>query len=78
MLLSPFSARPTELMDADDFLDRLFETVFDELEIPNLMQKTNYHTLVRYVSSEHIDPEVTEVLDAILEVARRAVPLGSS
>lgn len=61
----------------DDFLDRLFETFFDKLEIPNLMQKTNYHTLVEYLQPEQIDPEVTEVLDAILEVSQRAVPLGS-
>ena len=61
----------------DDFLDRLFETVFDELKIPNLMQKTNYHTLVQYLPAKQIDPEVTEVLDNILEVARKAAPLDS-
>ena len=71
---SPWSP---DIKVTDDFLDRLFETFFDELEIPNLMQKTNYHTLVRYVSSERIDPEVTKVLDSILEVAQKAVPLGS-
>ena len=61
----------------DDFLYRLFETFFNELRIPNLMRKTNYHTLVQYVPAEQIDLEVSEVLDAILEVAERAVPLGS-
>ena len=71
---SPWSP---DIKITDDFLDRLFETVFDELDIPNLMQKTNYHTLVRYVASEHIDPEVTKVLDAILEVAEKAKPLGN-
>ena len=60
----------------DDFLDRLFETFFEKLELPNLMQKTNYHTLVKYVPTDQIDPEVTEVLDSILEVANTAVPLG--
>ena len=62
----------------DDFLDGLFETFFEKLRLPNLMQKTNYHTLVEYVPADQIDPEITEVLDAILEVAQRAVPLGSS
>ena len=71
---SPWSP---DIKVTDDFLDRLFETVFDELEIPNLMQKTNYHTLVQYVPIEQIDPEVTEVLDSILEVAEKAKPLGS-
>ena len=61
----------------DDFLDRLFETFFKKLELPNLMRKTNYHTLVQYVPAEQIDPEVTEVLDSILEVAEKAKPLES-
>lgn len=69
---SPWSP---DIKVTDDFLDRLFEIFFDELEMPNLMRKTNYHTLVQYVSSEHIDPEVTKVLDSILEVANKAVPL---
>ncbi len=71
---SPWSP---DIKVTDEFLDRLFETVFDELKIPNLMQKTNYHTLVQYVSSDHIDPEVTKVLDSILEVANKAIPLSS-
>ena len=62
---------------SDDFLDRLFEAFFEKLELPNLMRKTNYHTLVQYVPAEQIDPEVTEVLDSILEVAEKAKPLGS-
>ena len=71
---SPWSP---DIKVTDDFLDRLFETFFDKLEIPNLMQKTNYHTLVEYIPADQIDPEVIEVLDAILEIAQRAVPLGS-
>lgn len=70
---SPWSP---DIKVTDDFLDRLFETVFDELGIPNLMQKTNYHVLVQYVPVDQIDPEVTEVLDSILEVANKAVPLS--
>ena len=60
-----------------DFLDPLFTAFFNKLELPNLMQKTNYHTLVQYVRVDQIDPEVTEVLDAISEVANKAVPLSS-
>ena len=71
---SPWSP---DIKVTDDFLDGLFETFFEKLEIPNLMQKTNYHTLVQYLPAEQIDPEVTKVLDAILEVAEKAAPLGS-
>ena len=41
------------------------------------MRKTNYHTLVQYLSAEQIDPEVVKVLDSILEVAEKAVPLST-
>ncbi len=71
---SPWSP---DIKVTDDFLDRLFETFFEKLEMPNLIQKTNYHTLVQYLPAEQIDPEVTKVLDAILEVAEKAAPLSS-
>lgn len=61
----------------DDFLDPLFTAFFRKLELPNLMQKTNYHTLVQYLPAAQINPEVTEVLDSILEVANKAVPVGA-
>ena len=71
---SPWSP---DIKVTDDFLDGLFETFFEKLEMPNLMQKTNYHTLVQYVPVDQIDPEVTQVLDSILEVAEKAKPLGN-
>ena len=71
---SPWSP---DIKITDDFLDGLFETFFEKLELPNLMRKTNYHTLVQYLPAEQIDPEVTEVLDSILEVANKAVPVGA-
>ena len=71
---SPWSP---EIKVTDDFLDGLFETFFEKLEMTNLMRKTNYHTLVQHVPVEQIDPEVVQVLDSILEVADRAVPLSS-
>ena len=61
---------------SDDFLDPLFEAFFDKLDLRNMMRKTNYHELARYVSRTHIAPEVTQVLDAIYDVADRARPQG--
>ena len=69
---SPWSP---ETKVSDDFLNPLFDTFFEKLNLDNLMQRTNYHTLVQYVSSDEIDAEVSDVLDAILEVANLAVPL---
>jgi hypothetical protein len=59
---------------SDDFLDRLFEQLFSRLGLPNLMRKTDYHVLARYVPREQIDSEVAQVLDQIVEVASRAKP----
>jgi hypothetical protein len=39
------------------------------------MRKTDYHILSRYVSEDQIDPEVSTVLDEILEVANKAKPV---
>lgn len=60
---------------SDDFLNPLFESFFKKRGMPNLMEKTNYHTLARYVSESQIDPEISTVLNAITEVAKRATPV---
>ena len=38
------------------------------------MAKRNFHELVQYMPIEEIDPEVTEKLDAIADVAESATP----
>ncbi len=58
----------------DDFLNPLFRTFFKELDLPNLLQKTDYHVLASYVNREEIDAEVVAVLDKVLEVSKRAKP----
>jgi hypothetical protein len=58
----------------DDFLDPLFESFFEKLKLPNLMRKTDYHVLARHVPADQIAPEISEVLDKVLEVAERAKP----
>lgn len=65
----------TTVKASDEFLDPVFEEFFKELGIPNLMRKSDYHRLAALVPSEEIDPEVTEILDAIVEVAGRAAPV---
>ena len=60
---------------SDDFLNPLFDAFFQKLNLDNLMQKTNYHTLVQYVSSDEIDPEISDVLDGISEIANQAAPM---
>jgi uncharacterized protein YjhX (UPF0386 family) len=58
----------------DEFLDILFEKYFEKLELPNLLRKTDYHILAKFIKKQDIDPEIIEKLDAIVEVARKASP----
>jgi hypothetical protein len=58
---------------SDDFLDRLFAAYYASLELPNLMLKSDYHQLAKFVPPALIAPEVSDVLDAIHAVARAAL-----
>lgn len=60
---------------SDDFLAPVFQRYFEKLELRNLMQKTDFHVLTRLVPRDLVAPEVSEKLDAIVEVARRANPV---
>lgn len=60
---------------SDDFLDPLFRKYYEKLELFSLMRtKADFHTLVMQMPLEHIDPEITEKLDAIVAVAAKARP----
>ncbi len=63
-----------DLKAGDEFLDPLFRMFFEKLKLPNLMAKTDYHTLAPFVPAARLDPEVREELDRIVEVASRATP----
>ncbi len=57
---------------SDDFLTPLFRSYFARLNLPNLMQKKNFHELADHVPDGEIDPEIREKLDAIARVAQSA------
>jgi energy-coupling factor transporter ATP-binding protein EcfA2 len=62
---------------SEDFLDPVFRTYLTRLGLPlSLMQKSNYHILAKFVSPEHLSPEIHEVLDAIVEQSQKATPVG--
>jgi ABC-type taurine transport system ATPase subunit len=65
-----------DLKASEDFLDPLFRKFYESLKLPDLMRKSDYHTLASYVPVEALDAEVREKLDAIVEVAGRARPRG--
>ena len=66
---SPWSP---DLKVSDHFLDPLFAKFFARINLPNLMRKSDYHVLARYVSSLDVDPQAREVLDLICETADAA------
>lgn len=66
-----------DLKASDDFLDPLFRAFFKKLKLPNLMQKSDYHVLARFVPQTLIPDEVRQKLDAIAEVARKAAPAAA-
>ena len=70
---SPWSA---DIKASDDFLVPLFESYFERLGLPNLMAKKNFYELAEHVPDSEIDPEIREKLDAIVQVAEHATPVG--
>jgi hypothetical protein len=59
---------------SDHFLQRVFEKYFKNLNLPNLMNKTDFHELAKLVPSQLIDQEVSQKLDDILRIASIARP----
>ena len=61
---------------SDGFLDRVFAAFFMKLGLPNVMPKSSYYVLARFVPRELLDPQVQEVLDRIVKVARDGRPVS--
>lgn len=62
----------------DEFLDPLFKLFYERLGTPQRIFKRDYHVLADAIPIEEIAPEVGEVLDAILALAREAKPVGGA
>jgi predicted ATPase len=65
-----------DLKASDDFLDPVFRTFSRKLSIPLALRKNEYSRLVAHQPLDSISPEVTEKLDRLVAVARRAKPVG--
>lgn len=63
-----------DIKATDDFLDPLFERYFEKLNLPNILRKTDYHVLARFIPKDKIDADIKEKLDSIVEVAGKAKP----
>jgi len=58
----------------DDFLDPLFRLYYQHLGTPQKTFKRDYHELADVIPIEQIAPEVSEVLDLILDTSAHATP----
>ncbi len=63
-----------DIKASDEFLDPVFRRFYERLGLPNLMRKTDYHTLAPFVPAEALDGEIREKLDLIAETAAQARP----
>lgn len=61
-----------DIKASDEVLKPVFRSFFTRLNLPNLMAKRSFYELVDYVPMDEIDPEITEKLDAIVQVAQLA------
>jgi hypothetical protein len=60
---------------SDEFIEPLFRKYSEKLGVPLVLRKRDFYLLVKYIPENRIDPEVTEKLDLILEVAKKAKPV---
>ena len=63
-----------DIKASDQFLNPLFKKFFGKLNLPNLMSKTDYHTLAPFVDAAAIDDDIKKMLDQIANAAQCAKP----
>ena len=66
--------QPDDLKVSADYLPPVFAGFFRRLGLPNLMNKSDYHQLARFVDVGEIDADVVAMLDAIADAADTARP----
>lgn len=69
--LNPWSH---DVKASDEVLDRVFKVFFKTLKLPLQLRKADYHILASLVPKESLDAEITEKLDAIVVLAKKAMP----
>ena len=60
---------------SEEFLEPLFASFFQKLGLPNLISKTDFHQLARFLNKDEISDEIRGLLDLIRAAARESKPL---
>lgn len=63
-----------DIKASEEFLVPTFQTFFQRIGLPNLIQKTDFHALVRFMKPEEVSPDVRDMLDAIARIAASGKP----
>ncbi len=63
----------TEIKASDKVLDLVFKNFSKKMGIPLILRKSEYYQLVEFLPPEMIDPEVTEILDIVNEIAIQTI-----
>jgi len=63
-----------DIKASDEFLGALFKDFSEQLNLPLVLRKSEYCDLVRFLPRDKVDAEVIKKLDALVEVASKAVP----
>jgi len=69
--LAPWSP---DVKATDEVFDRVFRLFYKKLGLPLQLRKSEYHVLASLMPREELDGEITEKLDAIVTVAKKAKP----
>jgi len=69
--LAPWSP---DVKATDEVFDRVFKLFFKKLGLPLQLRKSEYHLLASMMPREELDGEITEKLDAIVTMAKKAKP----
>lgn len=70
--LNKESAWSDDLKASDEFLEPVFRKFYKKIDLPNIMEKSNFHKLAEFVSDQDLNPEIAEKIEAIVEVAESA------
>jgi len=68
---SPWSR---DIKASEQVLEPILRNYSKKLGVSLVLRKSQFHELVQYLHPDEIDPEVVEVLNAILETAQKASP----
>jgi hypothetical protein len=63
-----------DIKATDEFLEPLFKKFFEKIKLPLQLRKSDYHILASLMPREMLDHEIEQKLDAIVAVAKQAMP----